>query len=541
MPWRSDGPQGSEADKVRAEIVEYFRGRVLDLGCGPRKVFPSKDVIGVDNNKDAALFGIKTNPDIPGDVTRLDMFADSSVDTVFSSHTLEHVDDHVAVLREWWRLLKVGGYLVLYLPHADHYPNRGMPGANPDHKHDFRNADITEAMRQVAWRSGHGWEQLRDEVRGDGDEYSFLQVYRKGKSVSCHEHKPQPKPERSVGVVRLGAYGDALWISTILPALKKEYGHVTLYTQRQGEASLRHDPNIDRIVVQPDGIYGTSDEANAKAGFPTVGEMQMMHIRHLEKLHDRLINLIGTVEGSLLPHITHSNYWLPDDTRRAVMQQNYLEVIHRAARVPFEASKVRVKFHPSKDEQAWAAAERAKHGRFVVLNPSGSSLPKWWPHAQKAMDLFAAQGVGGVLVGDLKGQSFTAPQGWQVIGTQWDIRKCYAIAALADVVIGTESAIVNSVAHETPLKVVLLSHSTAFQLTRDWSNTIAIEPDGLACYPCHRIHVGWQHCSQDTETKAAVCQSAATAEIIVDYCMQWLRGEIDGAQLAGTDILAEVA
>ena len=145
MVWKADGPQGSEADKVRSDVVEFFKGRCLDLGCGPRKIFPSKDVVGVDNNKDALLFGIKTNPDMPGNVEKLDMFADGTMDTVFSSHTLEHVEDHVAVLREWWRLLKVGGYLVLYLPHADWYPNRGMPGANPDHQHDFRNEDINHS------------------------------------------------------------------------------------------------------------------------------------------------------------------------------------------------------------------------------------------------------------------------------------------------------------------------------------------------------------------------------------------------------------
>jgi ubiquinone/menaquinone biosynthesis C-methylase UbiE len=541
MVWRADGPQGSEADKVRPEIVQYFQGRCLDLGCGPRKVFPSKDVIGIDSNKDALLFGIKANPDMPGDVTRLDVFADATIDTVFSSHTLEHVDDHVAALREWWRLLKVGGYLVLYLPHRDWYPNIGMPGANADHKHDFRNEDIIAAMEEVAWRSGKGWKHLRDEVRYDGDEYSFLQVYRKRGGTGCIPYVAQPKPEKSVGIVRLGAYGDALWISTILPALKKEYGHVTLYTQRQGEASLRHDPNIDKIVVQPDGIYGTSDEANARAGHPSVAELQMLHIAHLGKLHTRMINLIGSVEGALLPHLTHSHYWLPDDTRRAFMQQNYVETIHRAARVPFDRATVKVRFYPSKDELAWALAERAKHpGKFVVINPSGSSLPKWWPHAQKAMELFAAKGVGGVLLGELRDKKFTAPEGWQVIGTDWDIRRCYTLAALADVVIGTESAIINSVANEAPLKMVLMSHSTSVQLTRDWDRTIALEPENLPCYPCHRIHISWQQCAQDKATGAAACQAAATAEVVVDYAMQWMDGEISEKTLE-QDILAEVA
>jgi ADP-heptose:LPS heptosyltransferase len=210
--------------------------------------------------------------------------------------------------------------------------------------------------------------------------------------------------------------------------------------------------------------------------------------------------------------------------------------------VPFDAKAVRVKFYPHPDEIAWAAAKRARHGgRYVVINQSGSSVAKWWPHAQKAMDLFAAQGVGGAILGDLRDEKLKPPEGWEVIGTSTDIRRCYALAALADVVIGTESAIVNSVAHEAPLKMVLLSHSTAHQLTRDWERTIALEPDGLPCYPCHRIHATFAQCAQDKATRAAVCQSSMTAEVIVDYAMQYMRGEIGDDRLAGTEILAEVA
>ena len=51
-----------------------------------------------------------------------------------------------AVLREWWRVIRPGGHLVLYLPHKAHYPNIGQPGANPAHKHDFLPEDIVKAM-----------------------------------------------------------------------------------------------------------------------------------------------------------------------------------------------------------------------------------------------------------------------------------------------------------------------------------------------------------------------------------------------------------
>jgi ubiquinone/menaquinone biosynthesis C-methylase UbiE len=53
------------------------------------------------------------------------------MDFVYSAHLLEHVQDFESALREWWRVIKPGGYLVLYLPHKKFYPNIGVPGSNP--------------------------------------------------------------------------------------------------------------------------------------------------------------------------------------------------------------------------------------------------------------------------------------------------------------------------------------------------------------------------------------------------------------------------
>ena len=90
MTWREDGPQGNESAKVRWDIVEYTRGRGLDLGCGPFKAYPH--FIGVDNGHHAQEFGWQYKPDIHVDTCeRLDMFASNSMDFVFSSHLLEHI------------------------------------------------------------------------------------------------------------------------------------------------------------------------------------------------------------------------------------------------------------------------------------------------------------------------------------------------------------------------------------------------------------------------------------------------------------------
>ena len=526
MVWRADGPQGFESSKVKFDLVEYFGGDCLDLGCGPMKIFPAWNITGIDNNKDKKLFGVAANPNRFGDVTQLHWLADNSHDCVFSSHTLEHIEDYEAALAEWWRVVKVGGTLIVYLPHADWYPNRGMPGANPDHAHDFRNADITAAMERIAQASGFGWKQERDEVRTENFEYSFLQVYRKRDGADCEAYVAKPKPKRSLGIVRLGAFGDALWITTVLPALKAEgWDEIVLYTQRQGWTSLRHDPHITRMVVQPDGIFGDP----AKDG-DRVAENQTAYWLWCERKHDRFINLVGSVESTLLPHPTERNFWFPAEQRRRLMSKNYFEAVAEWAGVKFDPKAVKVKFTPTKDELAKALEMRANwSGPMVMINPSGSSQPKWWPHAQQAMNLLSAAGIGGVLVGDLRDEEFKAPPGWMIFGTQVDLRAVYTLAAMCDVVIGTESAIVNSVANEKPLKIVLLSHSAPQQLTRDWDNTVTLYPEGLSCYPCHRIHGDFTHCKRVPETNAAACQHVITAESVVGYALQWIKGELKEA------------
>jgi len=176
MTWRIDDDQGDEAGKVRFEIVQYTRGAVLDMGCGPSKAFPH--FIGVDSCKDTELFGIQMRPDVTCDVSDpaaiAATFEPASVDAIFSSHCLEHIDDYRATLAAWWSLIKVGGHLCLYLPHRDLYPNIGTEGANPDHKHDFVPEDITTSMQEIG-----SWDLLVNEVRSEGSEYSFLLVLQK--------------------------------------------------------------------------------------------------------------------------------------------------------------------------------------------------------------------------------------------------------------------------------------------------------------------------------------------------------------------------
>ena len=52
----------------------------------------------------------------PGDQLPLE---DNSVDFVISSHVIEHFPDPIKALREWYRVVKPGGYLYIIAPHKE--------------------------------------------------------------------------------------------------------------------------------------------------------------------------------------------------------------------------------------------------------------------------------------------------------------------------------------------------------------------------------------------------------------------------------------
>jgi hypothetical protein len=164
-------------------------------------------------------------------------------------------------------------------------------------------------------------------------------------------------------------------------------------------------------------------------------------------------------------------------------------------------------------------------GPVVVLNPGGSGMVKWWPHAQEAMRLFAAAGVYTVLLGRLCQDDLEPVEPYaHVVGMEWPVRHALTFAQLADAVVGTESLIVNAVAMEPMLKVVTLSHSSNENLTKHWVNTAGIEPKAVGCHPCHRVHPQtFGFCSQDKTTGFAACQAAVGPQMIVDFVINYLR------------------
>ena len=73
-----------------------------------------------------------------GDATFMESVKDETYDFVHSSHCLEHLLDPEKGLRNWFRILKPGGYLVVIVPDEDLYEQGVFPSTfNADHKWTF--------------------------------------------------------------------------------------------------------------------------------------------------------------------------------------------------------------------------------------------------------------------------------------------------------------------------------------------------------------------------------------------------------------------
>lgn len=128
--------QKSYIPKIESGFFDRFLsgGAILDIG------FAGHDGDGQPIVPQAT--GV--DKDYPGyDGVRLP-FPDESQDAVYSSHCYEHISDFAGVLRDWYRVLKTGGYIVIAVPHQHLFEKRAdLPSLwNRDHKRFYTPASL---------------------------------------------------------------------------------------------------------------------------------------------------------------------------------------------------------------------------------------------------------------------------------------------------------------------------------------------------------------------------------------------------------------
>jgi SAM-dependent methyltransferase len=131
--------QRRENHPERLALLPYCQtGKGIDVGCGHRKTHPN--CIGIDivapGEKGAVgcVAGKRSAADIQACGDDLRMFADGELDFVISRHNLEHYVDVFKTLREWKRVLRIGGTLGMIVPDDRHIDSIAL---DPSHKHAF--------------------------------------------------------------------------------------------------------------------------------------------------------------------------------------------------------------------------------------------------------------------------------------------------------------------------------------------------------------------------------------------------------------------
>lgn len=186
-------PQKSHQRRLESGIYKrYLSGTsILDIGGG----------YGVSLITNA----ISVDLDYPGyDGITLPFF-NCSQDAVFSSHCLEHVSDPIQMIREWFRVVKVNGHLVLVVPHQYLYERKlNLPSRwNKEHQRFYTPASLLNEIESALEMNTYRVRSLLDnDVNFDYgvDEYQH--------ASGCYEievviEKISEEPKVSIGLSAL--------------------------------------------------------------------------------------------------------------------------------------------------------------------------------------------------------------------------------------------------------------------------------------------------------------------------------------------------
>lgn len=133
-------------------MAKYFSGdNILEIGHQ-----------GGETGRDTIVeWAIGVDLDYPGyDGLHLP-FSDESQDAIYSSHCFEHVPNAAETLQEWFKKVKVGGYIIIVVPHQYLYEKRlTLPSRyNPYHIQFFTPGKLLKVIEDALpineWRLRH--------------------------------------------------------------------------------------------------------------------------------------------------------------------------------------------------------------------------------------------------------------------------------------------------------------------------------------------------------------------------------------------------
>lgn len=115
--------------RLNHKYDKYFTGVGVDIGCGDDPL----DIKIFKNIQNLIQYDVTNN--INHDANKCDDLNNNDFDFVYSSHCLEHMIDPYVAFKNWIRICKPFGYLIVAVPHELFYEKYQWPSKfNIDHK-----------------------------------------------------------------------------------------------------------------------------------------------------------------------------------------------------------------------------------------------------------------------------------------------------------------------------------------------------------------------------------------------------------------------
>ena len=119
-------------------LQKYCSGAGLDIGGAGylqnvHAITPLSQIIGLD-------YPNYNGYELP--------FQENSIDFIFSSHCLEHIEDPLRAIKSWFRVTKKRGFIVVVVPHRDLYEKKlTLPSRwNADHKRFYTASSLLKEI-----------------------------------------------------------------------------------------------------------------------------------------------------------------------------------------------------------------------------------------------------------------------------------------------------------------------------------------------------------------------------------------------------------
>ena len=462
-------PNSTVPHWVRFRCVAYLRDRGLSFGIGT-DLFPRK---ALAQGKFSLNMDILPNDNVAMCDGRVDIFKDDTFDHVAVGPALSIFPDPLGQLKQLVSKLKLRGHLIFYMPEKNPHPMaRGQMNSQ-------QMLDLLAAVG--AWK-------VKMNITREGD--TLIVVKKIPGAKGTMEYVPARSPQGRACICRYGALGDMVLLTPLIRQLAKDGYEITMNITPYAAPLLDNNPHVSNIILQERDAIPNQD----------LGP----YWEEWKGDYEKYINLSESIEGRLLKVENRKEFYTTQAWRhRNCGGMNYQDWTMELGGYPKQlGERGELFFDRNEILQVRKFREELK-GKFVVLwGLNGSSHHKIYPLLEPvAYDFLSLHPDAMIILAggpEAEKYQFSHPQVLPVAG-KWPLRQTLAVIAMGtDLVVGPESMIVNIASCYDVPKIVFLSHSSADNLTKYWTNCTALEPsrEVAPCYPCHQLHYSLESCPQ---------------------------------------------